>query len=103
MEVHLALLYGGTVAIRNELTELQQSVGATSYQIGEELEACFFFLFHHVLHALPQGNIKKYSQLVLLSPSIYHYKGKVPGEYLTVSKRPSPSNHTSDVALRKSF
>ena len=50
-------------------------------------------VYKQSLYALPlfpdvQDNIQKYSQLVLLSPSIYHYKGNVPKEYLTVSKRP---------------
>jgi len=82
------LLYGSTIAIRNELAELRQSIGAASYQIGEELEACpfLFLLFYCPLHTRLQDNIKKYSRLVLLSPSIYHYKGNVPKEYLTVSK-----------------
>jgi len=46
----------------------------------------FSSLFYHPLHALLQENIKKYSRLILLSPSIYHYKGKVPREYVIVSE-----------------
>jgi len=93
------LLYGGTIAIRNELAELQQSIGAASYQIRKELEARSFLslLFYYPLHTLLQDNIQKYSQLVLLSPSIYHYKGNVLKEYLTVSERPRPKNHAFDV------
>ena len=85
LEVQLMFLYGSTIAIRNELTELRQTIGAASYQIGQELEARSFFLLFCPLHTLLQDNIKKYSQLILLSPSIYHYKGNVPKEYLMVS------------------
>ena len=48
------LLYGGTIAIRNELAELQQSIGAASYQIRKELKACsfLFLLFYRPLHTL---------------------------------------------------
>lgn len=85
LEVQLMFLYGSTIAIRNELAELRQTIGAASYQIGQELEARSFFLLFCPLHTLLQDNIKKYSRLILLSPSIYHYKGNVPKEYLMVS------------------
>ena len=89
LEGQLVLLYGSIVAIGNELAELQRSTGATSYQVGEELEACsHFLLFYRVSRVLPQDNVKKYSRLILLSPSVFHYKGKIPREYLTVRERP---------------
>lgn len=91
--MRLVLLYGSTIAVRNELAELRRDQGATSYQIGDELEVCVHFSFILSLIARsPQDNIKKYSRLVLLSPSIYHYKGKMPKEYLTVSKQLTLSN-----------
>ena len=81
------LLYGSVVAIGNELAELQRSTGATSYQVGEELEVrSQFSLFYRVSCVLLQENVKKYSRLILLSPSVFHYKGKIPREYLTVSE-----------------
>ena len=44
LEVQLTLLYGNTVAIRDELAELRRSVGTSSYQISEELEVRLFFI-----------------------------------------------------------
>ena len=44
LEARLVLLYGSTVSVGNQLAELQQSIGTTSYQIGEELEVCLLFL-----------------------------------------------------------
>ena len=89
LEGQLVLLYGSIVAIGNELAELQRSTGATSYQVGEELEArSHFLLLYRLSHILLQDNVKKYSRLILLSPSVFHYKGKIPREYLTVSERP---------------
>jgi len=85
--MRLVLLYGGTIAVRNELAELQRSVGVASYQVGDELEVnVHFFIIPPLITHVLQDNIKKYSRLVLLSPSIYHYKGKMPKEYLTVSE-----------------
>jgi len=104
LEVRLVLLYGGIVTINNELTELRQSLGTTAYQIGEELKVrSFLTIVLSCITFLLQDNIQKYSQLVLLSPSIYHYKGKVPREYLIVSEQPSLHNCASDISLRKLF
>ena len=41
--------------------------------------------FLGILRVLLQDNIKKYARLTLLSPSIFHYKGSVPKDYLVVS------------------
>ena len=98
------LLYGGTVAVWNELSELRRNIGTASYQVGEELEARSLFPpFCRALHVLPQDNIKKYSRLILLSPSIYHYKGKVPKEYLTVSELMNTSSYAPDAPLENCY
>lgn len=81
------ILYSNSLAIRRELAEVQQSLGTASYQIGEELVVR---LFSNILPprrplSWPQDNIKKYSRLILLSPSIFHYKGSIPKDYMVVS------------------
>ena len=91
LDVRLVLLYGSMVAVGNELAELRRRY------------VHFLLSFYHMLYFLLQDNIQKYSRLILLSPSIYHYKGKVPREYLIVSEGPSLRNRISDIPLRKLF
>ena len=56
MEARLTLLYGSVIAVQNELAELQQSIGAGSYQIGEELEARSSFPPCFIIHYIsPTG------------------------------------------------
>ena len=65
MEVRLALLYGSTVTIRNELAELRQSVGTASYQIGEELEASFLII---VSSRTTHPTIEQYQEILATRP-----------------------------------
>ena len=44
LDVRLMLLYGGTVAVGNELAELRRSIGTAAYQIGEELKVRSFLV-----------------------------------------------------------
>jgi hypothetical protein len=37
IDIRLMILYGNTLAIGRELSEVRQSLGTASYQIGEEL------------------------------------------------------------------
>ena len=103
MDVRLALLYSNTVAIRSELAELQQSIGAASYQVGKELEVCSLsFILAFTAYTL-QDNIKKYSRLVFLSSNIFHYSGKIPKEHMSVRRRLTPDGHTPHIPFRNLF
>lgn len=83
--MQLVLLYSSVVAVGSELAELRQSIGTASYQVGKELEVRLLSSAFALAARALQENIKKYSRLMLLSSNIFHYSGKIPKEYMSVS------------------
>lgn len=96
----LMILHGSALVIgRENVVKFGKTLGWHCTRLVTSLQYVHSNYFIRVLCVL-QNNIKKYSQLTLLSPSIFHYKGSIPKDYQVVSLCPGLNPQASDSQLR---